>query len=412
MFQYTRYLKHSFRRLLAPLALAGLSLFGGCNRFTASFTRPIKLAALPTANATPVPTKLTQAELERIRPNEVGFIPILEYHNIHPGRYMTCRSAALFREDIERLYRLGYRPISLKEYLEDRIALPPGKKPVIFTFDDALLTQFRYLPDGRIDPNCAVGILMHFHTLHPDWALKGVFFVVPTNAFGNRHQFQKKLLTLQKLGFEIANHTYDHKYFNHLSDDGIEREIALGKAMIDKLDPKAETSFFAIPGGCTPRSRHWWIMCRGRWHNLAYANQAILLAAGGPAPAPCARQFNPYRIPRIVAYNGPDGLWAWIDWLQKHPQKVYISDGDPNTITIPAALSDLVNKKRLALEGLTLQTYDIPILPSSRHFAVRQPHRASHLLAKLHHRKPGKVARLHVGYSGEIRTFPSGNCSN
>ena len=50
--------------------------------------------------------------------------------------------------------------------------------PVILTFDDALRGQFNYTADGKIDPDCAVGILDDFHAQHPDWPLKGTFFVL------------------------------------------------------------------------------------------------------------------------------------------------------------------------------------------------------------------------------------------
>lgn len=406
--QYTYSLKRLFQRSLLPLSLLGMGLFNGCGHFHSLWSRHTPFAAFSAAMASPVPQTLSDAQLERIKPNEVGLIPILEYHNIHPGRYMTCRPSALFRQDLQTLYRLGYRPISMREYLADRIALPAGKKPVILTFDDALLTQFRYLPNGRVDPNCAVGILLHFHEIHPDWALRGVFFVVPTNAFGNRRQFRNKLLALQKMGFEVANHTYDHKYFNRLSDAQIEREIALGKASIDKLDPKAETSLFAIPGGCAPRSHHWWVMCRGTWHGISYKNEAVFLAYGNPAPAPCSRHFNPYRIPRIVAYGGSDGIGAWLHWLGRHPHKMYVSDGDPNTITVPADLLHEVNKKHL--HDLALRCYGKIVAHASRHIAHRADStlwKASALKRSVHNKK-----RMRVGYSGEMRNPEVGSCKS
>src|SRR5689334_1757587 len=70
-------------------------------------------------------------------PNEVGVIPILEYHEISSKEKWMMRSIPNFRHDLERLYKEGYRPISMKEYLDNRIDLPAGMSPVLLTFDDA-----------------------------------------------------------------------------------------------------------------------------------------------------------------------------------------------------------------------------------------------------------------------------------
>src|ERR1051326_774702 len=96
-------------------------------------------------------------------PNEVGVVPILEYHDISPYEKYMHRSITNFRRDLNRLYTEGYRPISMKEYLDNRIDLPVGLSPVLLTFDDARQSQFSYLPNGKLDPQCAVAILQELH---------------------------------------------------------------------------------------------------------------------------------------------------------------------------------------------------------------------------------------------------------
>lgn len=265
---------------------------------------------------------------------------------------MTCRPAYLFRQDLNSLYSQGYRPISLTEYLNNKIDLPAGKKPVILSFDDALTTQFRYLSDHRIDPNCALGILLAFHEKHPDWALKGVFFVLPTQGFGPKRERSEKVRTLLKLGFEAENHTLNHYYFNRISDSEIIRQIALGQAGIEKLAPKDHIDILALPGGCLPRSHHYGIMTSGEYDGIHYHNRAIIMAADSPAPAPADKKFNPLRVPRIVAYSGEDGVTAWINWLKRHPSQVYVSDGDPKTVTVPATDLHLIDRKKLQGDSL------------------------------------------------------------
>src|SRR6267142_119928 len=91
-------------------------------------------------------------------PNELGKVMILEYHLIEAEESRWGRSVENFRADLIRLYQEGYRTISLGEYIDGRIAIPAGTRPVILTFDDSSPGQFRYLVrDGekKIDPDCA-----------------------------------------------------------------------------------------------------------------------------------------------------------------------------------------------------------------------------------------------------------------
>ena len=94
-------------------------------------------------------------------------VPILEYHDVLPKERNMVRSIDHFKHDLERLYTEGYRPVLLRDYLDNKIDLPIGMAPVVFTFDDARASQFRYLPSGEIDPTCAVGIWQDFAKTHP-----------------------------------------------------------------------------------------------------------------------------------------------------------------------------------------------------------------------------------------------------
>lgn len=167
---------------LSVMFAVGL-LLGGCRHASPPsplHEKPLPLVALHQPLRRPAPT---DAELAHAGVNEVGTVPILEYHNLKAGRAMTFRTPRQFRNDLNRLLKERYRPISLRDYLHNRIDLPIGMHPVILTFDDACRTQFRYLPDGRIDPDCAVGIMQEFHTAHPDFPLNATFFYAAARSF-------------------------------------------------------------------------------------------------------------------------------------------------------------------------------------------------------------------------------------
>ncbi len=72
-----------------------------------------------------------------------------------------------FREELERLYDEGYRPITAAEYASGHIDVPAGATPVVLTFDDATASQAALLANGEIDPDTAVGILVDFAKTHP-----------------------------------------------------------------------------------------------------------------------------------------------------------------------------------------------------------------------------------------------------
>ena len=121
-------------------------------------------------------------ELSKGNPNEVGVVPILEYHELTTG---SAKGGGYkypidgFRKDIERLYKLGYRPVSLHDFVTGRMDVPAGLSPVVITFDDALRGQLDYDESGNIKPDCAIGVLEAMHAKHADWPLKATFFIIP-----------------------------------------------------------------------------------------------------------------------------------------------------------------------------------------------------------------------------------------
>ncbi len=304
---------------------------------------------------TPATPALSVEELTRLGVNEAGQFPILEYHDIKAGKTKMFRSPRAFRHDLERLYAENYRPISFQDYLDNHIDVPAGMTPVILTFDDARESQFQYRKDGNIDPDCAVGIMQEFARTHPDFPVKATFFVLTEWGFGNHRQTAKKFQALRAMGCDLQNHTYNHHYFGHMEDEAIVREIAQGKQSVEQMAPGAQVNILALPGGQHPRSKNEDILKIGEAGGIRYANRAVVDAWGGPAPSPISRKFNPFRIPRIEPIEDGDGLTHWLDFLKAHPKLRYISDGDPNTVTLPRKEAPAVANDRL--RGNTLHTY-------------------------------------------------------
>lgn len=335
---------------LFRISIAALCLFpalAGCHKAAAPIAAPV--SALPAQPSKPAPAApaapLTAEQLAAAKPDESGVVPILEYHNIDLGKTTYSRSPEKFRADLQRLYDEGYRPVALHDYLDNRIDVPLGKTPVVLTFDDASRTQFRYLPDGQTDPDCALGILEAFHQSHPDFALKATFYVLPDSAFGQPAEAEKKMKELLAKGLEIGNHTVHHKALRKLSDTEVQQELAGGVSGIHTLAPEAKVDTLALPLGSAPKNRS--LAVSGEYQGQKYGHRAVLLVGANPAPSPASAKFDPLRLPRIQACEGPFGITYWLDSLKAHPERRYVSDGDPMVVTVPKTQESKIDSAHL-----------------------------------------------------------------
>jgi peptidoglycan/xylan/chitin deacetylase (PgdA/CDA1 family) len=221
---------------------------------------------------------------------------------------------------LERLYRLGYRPVTLLEFTDGRMNLPPGASPVVMTFDDAHPNQFYFLKDGSIDPNSAVGIWREFERLHPDFPLKATWFVVPKMAFGQPKSFGRKIKLLREWGSEIAVHTMTHCNLGEKSDDRVKTEFGHCAKILKGYGVEAKT--IAYPYGVPPKNR---VLAKEfLWNGRRYKFSAAVLAGSGPAPSPNSGRYRPFAMPRIQAINGDYGIHYWLNRAKSGEVKVYV----------------------------------------------------------------------------------------
>ena len=73
---------------------------------------------------------------DSIKPNELGKVMIIMYHDISKTEGEWSRHYDNFRQDLETFYEKGYRLISIKSFLDNDINIPRGCSPMILTFDD------------------------------------------------------------------------------------------------------------------------------------------------------------------------------------------------------------------------------------------------------------------------------------
>lgn len=253
-------------------------------------------------------------------PNVNGSVFIAEYHHIREGKTTMERSPTRFRKDLERLYRLGFRPINVTEYLSGEFDLPPGASPVILSFDDAHQSQVRFRADGALDPNCGLGILVSFAKEHPDFPAKATFFVLP-QLWGQPEYRTKKIELIKSFGGEVANHTMTHPNLAKLSDEQVKKEIGGSFTLLRPF--KANPEYLALPLGVSPKNKSLLngFLFKGETIKL----KAVFLVGANPAPPTSSPKFDAYRIPRIQACEGPYGLDDWLSKLEKGQVKPYVA---------------------------------------------------------------------------------------
>ena len=311
---------------------------------------PNDSAAPTTTAASPAPVTEAPAHpgADTMKPNELGRIPVLEYHLIGDKEARWERERGQFRKDLELLYARGYRPISASEMFDKKIDLPRGLSPVVFTFDDASPGQFRYIEQNgqlEIDPGSAVGIWLDFAKTHPDWKNKAVWCMLSgaeagRSFFGNKDiEGQKtewrhrKVKFLADQGFELCNHTLWHAQLSKYPDAFVQEQIARLQLAVDSAVPGYKIRTFALPLGLWPKNRA--LAERGSWTDpktgktTSYQHDVVLEVSGGPNVSPHDPAFKGNSVDRVQVYVNE--LQKTLDYLDKSGNR-YVSDGNPNTV--------------------------------------------------------------------------------
>lgn len=305
-------------------------------------------------------------------PNELGRVPVLEYHRFGKVEDRWTRTYDNFRKDLEWLYANGYVSVNASALSAGKLDVPAGKKPVIFTFDDSTAEQFIFLHDGRgairrdakgnpmVDPQSAVGILDAFAAKHPDFGRAATFYPLP-GAFETPAEAGEKLRYLISTGREIGSHTYNHLSMKKLSVPQIISEMTKAQdEVVRELGRSYKLTTLALPFGIYPKdAAGTQAVLAGGSGAQAYRNTAVFLVGADPAPSPFDKKYNYMKVPRIQAI---DDEWkrhfrrpAGSTGQNEEAFRPYVSDGDPATVAVPAKLKDRLNTSALGARKAVVQ---------------------------------------------------------
>jgi peptidoglycan/xylan/chitin deacetylase (PgdA/CDA1 family) len=319
---------------------------------------------------------LTTDQLAQIQPNELGRIPILMYHGFttNPDNLDDWTvTPDIFRDDLTWLWEHDFVVVSIGALIHNELAVPPGRHPVVLTFDDASSGQFRLLRDATggftPDPVTAVGVMEAFYAAHPDFGRGGFFGVLPYNCFhkdGEVSTCEERLTWLAEHGYEIGNHTWGHQELTDVSDDELMRQVGETKIWIDArvTGPANESGMLVLPFGAWPQSdAQIDLLKRG----FIYDGQTVTLSGvlgveGGLSVSPSSGAWTRWNIAR---FNTDRTTWGyWQEQIETGAVTLFTSDGNPGTVTIPdpipADVADQFDPDWAGSYGMVLIRYDLP----------------------------------------------------
>ena len=314
------------------------------------------------------------------------------YHNIvqeyGPGEEgdVLFRTEAEFRDDLQFLYDNDFYIITYREYIANHITAPAGKHPAVLIFDDSRPSQFYYdvAADGSftMDPHSAIGIMEDFFSTHPDFGHTAMFGIIADLVLRLRSARPDPVLPAETASGWSTTATkspttrWDHQDLSDVTTDIFMQKVGDTTLWLQQQTGQESASgAVVLPYGLFPdtdinsQALDQWHMIRDGFDYEGQHVQLIsLLAAGAePAPSPNSLNFDPMSIARIGAKDEPSEgegnlfLDYWYGQFLERPDLLYISDGNPDTITVPSVLppeqDGLLDTEKIAAEGKELIEY-------------------------------------------------------
>lgn len=269
------------------------------------------------------------------------------------------RTSSAFRSDLEFYYSKGYRMISLKDYVNGIIDVEMGYSPIILTFDDGNMNNFKVidkLDDGTLvfDPDSAIGILESFKEKYPDFNITATFFLNSTLC--NQEEYNEDIIKwLVNNGYDVGNHTLNHDNFTSISISKTQEVVGGMYNILDSIIPGEYVNIVALPYGSPYKKTHenYAYILNGEFNSKKYETVSALRVGWESEVSPFNKDFDKTFLKRCRAYDN-NGVDFDIEMNFKIlDSKRYISDGDINTIVIPDSLSNNLNNNLTSFEIIT-----------------------------------------------------------
>ena len=307
--------------------------------------------------------EIKEINYQEVKPNEVGTILVAMYHGLADEETynngskdfkMYQRKIEDFKKDLNYMYEHGYRPISIRDYVDNNITVEAGFTPIVLTFDDGLQTAFSLEQENNeyvVAKDTAVSIMDEFAKEHPDFGKAATFYINGNqDAFGEVGTLEERIKFLVNDGYGVGNHTRDHANLYELDGQNIQEQIGTIDQDIKKILPDYKVDTIALPFGSRPKEELRKYLEEGEFDGQKYSyNIAFRVGYSAPYVSVNNVKFSPYNHPRVTASDMADwDMWYAFDYFDnQYPSMKYISDGKPNRIAVPKSWEERVNKDSL-----------------------------------------------------------------
>lgn len=168
----------------------------------------------------------------------------LVYHDVVPataasggGPERFSVPVPMFERMLDTIRDAGCTGCSLETALQGR-----GRPRVAITFDDANAGQFHHAMPALRARNMTATVYVA-----TDW--------IGTPGFMTWDQLRQ----IKDWGMSVQSHTRSHPFLSELDGDGVRRELADSKAILDR-ELRQDTAEIAFPGGDPPTRRYHYLM--------------------------------------------------------------------------------------------------------------------------------------------------------
>jgi hypothetical protein len=325
-----------------------------------------------------VPFETPQAyDGKSVNANEVGEVMVIEFGDFIDdtsgaslqGSGDNSMTLSDFRNTLQQLYDDKFRPISAADYLMNKVTVAPGYIPIVFTFDGGLPGQFSITKNENgtsLKGNTAIGVLKDFHASHPDFEVAGTFYIsLSKDVFAGDGTIKERLQYLDDLGLDIGNATYSGNNISQItSSETLQYEIGKNQSEVEKYITDYKMISISLPSGSNVKTDELKkVLLSGTYisgnagdADVSYTNRGIFTLNQDLASSTIAKAFDRTSIPRVRASSFAS-INQDMKWQIANADRttLYVCDGNPDVVSIPKNLKDLVNMA--ALDGQPLNAY-------------------------------------------------------
>jgi hypothetical protein len=325
---------------------------------------------VPTFTPTAIPTYTVNATVWDKDP----YAPVVIFHQFRPDHApgsadKSSEMKVRYTDFLNYLIALddaGFTLVPAQDWLNGKLTVPAGRRPIIFTMDDLYYkNQLMLLEDGSPSLESGIGILWDFYKKNPEFGFSMSLFANCNYSFIDGALKEWKTILADTIVWSIEhnvipyNHTCSHADLSKLSDADVTAELSLFDTYLrDMLNTAGRSdltpmiaNYIGLPFGIWPQSKNTVFLYKNPegiptevifeagYHavNLDLTNEQLFLSP------PYFADFDRYRIPRIaVTQPVIDEIVARKDQLPAAQNCILGPVYDESTLSDPAVLSGLV----------------------------------------------------------------------